>query len=290
MPVDVNEELPVLHPYNLRAVRHTQARISDKLSIFTGKELMASVALDFISAVRAIFPTIPEPALMSSVADVIGSPFTTDKLTCLTRRLAGNIRKLKAGHPALPWTGQHEREWMLAGIIKALPVTGHNGVAGLDYDFRILAGSAAGMTVTRFMSNKQARFISSRVGFPRFRSRKKLMPYRHGRELVRMLVYVLVDPAMCFEKPGFFHISCTGGLIKQNQKILARRSRVTPCPLGYTYDELPCHRCHVGYDKCYASVHAHAWQAKPCPRCKQAGWFDIENNQVVCMSCMQKGG
>lgn len=241
----------------------------------------------FVMDLYSCFPQIIRyDVFYSSVMTSAGKLMTREVIQQLAWRLAGNIKKLKAGIPVPPWTNQKELEWCPITIVKADLGYGYENTFGCFYEYRVLAGSPSGLKFTTFWSKKYARFISSDLGFRKTRIGN--FSCSDGRELTRMQLYLLLDPELSKEgRPIAYHYHVPASMQKHNLEIIKQRFRVTPCPLGYSLFQLPCISCPIGYEECKAGCHPKNYQSQFCPRCQDDKWFDPLHSSGICIDCIE---
>ena len=245
----------------------------------------------FDSFVRDVYECFPKQlkyeTFYMSTLDAAGKQLTRELIYNLTWRLAGNITKLKNNTIVGPFTTQTELEWCPIKIVKAVHTRGYDGKDGYMYSYRVLAGSPASMKFTTFWSTKYAKFIARSIGFKK--TRKVHYKFAHGSELVHMELYVLFDPALSKEdRPGFYHFHVPSGSKNRNLELLKHRYRLYECPLNLTMLEQPCYSCPQGYDSCTAGCHPSTYAVRGCPRCKDYGYFDPDEPNVICIECARK--
>lgn len=200
-----------------------------------------------------------------------------------------------------PWTQQSTPEWMPLVLLRATYGHSAKGKPGARYEYRILAGSAAGLQFETFWSLNFIKNLANRLGFRR--NRRSRFKFTDVMEMVQMRLYMLFDPALTREnQPGAYKFFIPASFIAYNQRILKRRFRVVPCPLGLPLSTLRCHQCPVGYvpephkegtlllaDGCYAACHPLGYYDKACPRCESiCAPFDPLSKGVVCVDCEHK--
>jgi len=204
--------------------------------------------------VRRVLGGVRGDVLLMSLRDLVGQEITRDLARTVAWRLAGNISKLRVGKEAGPWVHQAEEEWVPAQIISYSFKRSRWGEAGGLYRLRILAGSACPMILQQWWRSQFVRLLATRLGYSTGRG---AFPMRHISELVNLRVWLLLDPKLSQEKPGFYLVRCSSGLLKWNKQIVHMRYRQFDgkpwrCPRDYTH---PCCECEVGYLDCPASTH-----------------------------------
>lgn len=199
----------------------------------------------------------PERAVLDSVTYLLDRPLATAAIRDLSWRLAGNLKKLRAGKPVIPWSLQTELEWVPIEFLAMRQARTARDRPGGEFLVQVLAGSPCPIQFPLIMATGFWSMLARRIGFTR---RKGPRPYSHMAELVRLRCTVLLDPARCrpgqlgLDKPG-----CSGSMLDYNRMIIGLRQRTFEgqlwrCPRNY---QKPCYRCHVGYDECDAGTHPH---------------------------------
>ncbi len=243
----------------------------------------------FVMALYESFPpVIRYDVFFASVMDMVGKRLTRDLLHATSWRLAGNIDKLKKGTPVSQWVRQTEFEWCPITIVRASPGRNYSGKGGYFFEYRVMAGTPAGLKFTTFWTNPHVQFISKSAGFSR--TRKVHFKLHDGSEMVRMRLYLLFDPTLSKDdRPIAYKFHVPASCKTHNRRILKQRYRLIPCPLNYKLSEVKCHQCPQGYDKCEAGCHPKTFYVKACPRC-QVGetWFDPLGRGVVCVDCEER--
>jgi len=277
---------PPLVPFNIAATRQAAIRLRELMLPYAERPLVGLDFDEFVENIRKRLRLAPTAAVFVSLMHLAGTPLTPATIEGEAWRLAANLKKLRAGRPVLPWVAQRDLEWVAARIVSAEPTYDSSaGKSCFRYGFQILSGGPAYMTIYKNWSTGMAKFTAGRIGFTRRTgSRYRL---HTGYDLVRMLLYLLVDPAQSGALPGFSATTISSKFKSANREILKMRARVIPCPAGYSLAEMPCHKCHVGFVECPAAVHRHSWTVKVCPRCRLDGWFDPDSVEVICITCQR---
>jgi hypothetical protein len=193
-------------------------------------------------------------------------------------RLAGNIDKLIAGQPVLPWTRQSADEW-LPVLVTRVDDAYRRGKTGCIFHMRVLAGSPCPMLFTQFMSRASCAAISKRIGFSRN------IPYVHGAYVTGLRFWAHIDAGKSNESLFFREVDCTPSMRAGNRKILEIRARLQPCPRNYQHE---CMNCAIGYDTCIAAIFARELTLQLCPRCNLNARFDLTRSEEICLMCWQR--
>lgn len=242
----------------------------------------------FVQDVYSCFPlTIRYDVVFASLMNLAGKKLTPEVIRAAAWRLAGNMNKLKIGEPVPEWVRQTTLEWCPVNIKRANPGRGYDGKFGFFYEYDILAGTPAGLRFNKFWSMKYIRFIARELGFKK--TRKAHYRLLDGHELVGMRLYLLFDPVISKDdKPIAYHFAVPNSCKVFNTRLLELRYRIVPCPEGYSLEEVPCHNCPFGYDKCSAGCHPKTYEVRTCFRCGQDKWHDPLSKSLLCIECIQK--
>ena len=213
---------------------------------------------------------VPYDAVLQTCLPLSGSFFDEEASRKLAWRIAGNLGRLKEGLPASGWKVPAAPEWAPFQIRSARPVRTRKGIS-YRYGVIGLAGPPSGEEGSFAMSRRQLLAQARELGFerPKDCSKRPRAVLTHPSQLVRFLVYGLVDPEWCRDgRPGFREVRVTATMRQWNRRLARIRSRVEPCPRRYGW---PCHGCPVGYEDedggCIAAVHRSRWDAGACPAC-----------------------
>lgn len=228
---------------------------------------------------------ISRDTVFESVRYLAGSVLTAQVGMELCWRLAGNLRRLKAGTLAAPWTSQNINEWVPLQILRASPGRNQRGKIGYNYDFRVLAGSPCPMKIRAFWTRELIRLMTTRVGFSRWHSGP--YPFHHGEEMVGLRLLGELDTLRSQYSPTFYEVAVTGSFQKWNRdNVLKVRCRVDPCPREFIH---ACRQCAVGYAECPASTHRRDYVQQFCHKCGQEDvWYDLDLSTERCMNCQTK--
>lgn len=255
---------------------------------FVGDQIQGSAFYEFMSAVkRKLPPGTPDDLIEQSLYYLLGRTLTDDELFSLAWRLAGNLRSFRQLRPVVPWTYQHEFEWVPVQVLRGDPyLTRRSRKAGTIFQFQILAGSPCPLTTSQFWSRAMCRMIARRIGFtPTWRK----YPFRNPLQLVNLQLYVQLDPERSKEdEPRFFHVheEQPSSVINWNRQVMRMRRREAgffDCPENHPAS-LACHQCHVGLDQCAAAVHDQTFEWSHCRNCRRLAWHDPDHPRI-CVSC-----
>jgi len=277
-----------------------------ELSHYVGTTPVGPQFEQFVTDVRDLLPgKMPDKRpqdydkVFDSLRHMAGQPITKEDLRDNLWRLAGNLKRID-GHLAVPpWTCQPQAEWVPANITAIRRRRNNSGVLGYLFYFRILAGPACPMIVSRFWTSRFCYFLAEYMGFLREYSsvnRNADIPRRlfhHPSEFVTLRLELLLESRLSTgREPGFERVQVPPALLKFNLEQLKYRDRIDGkpyiCPEGYPEDFLCC-TCEVGYKKCRAGCHAEDYIVGSCPSChNDHAWFDPELLSAVCVICYEK--
>lgn len=295
---------PVEHHHNLTQVESLAGRLRRTLER-SGSQLTGEQFDQLVAQVKEVLPTsVPRRAVYESLRHLAGQRTTREQLHATAHLLAGNLPLLRKGNPVHPWSFQHKAEWVPVQITSAR-LGKHNDKVGWHFGVQILAGSPAGLRISKFWNNNFCRFISRELGFKRRPpvNSRTLQPvirqFRHPTEFVQLRFSALLDPELCERSDrglDFQKIKVRVAERKWNQRKMDQRDRVLPghsCPIGKTAEQLLCFKCPLGYlpsdsQRCEAATHGYPWQAYDCPSCKQRAWRDPVVSERECVSCARK--
>jgi len=277
--------------YNIPAILRLRDKLYDTLNEFVAAELIGETFARFVnSAVEVLPKNIPHETVFTSLLSLTGSEVTLTLAMEVAWRLAGNLRKLKAGIAVPQWTRQTATEWVPVQILEMVPGENYRKERGYHAHMRVLAGSPCPMRISKFWSQRYCSWMARNFGFSRPHRKTKglCIAYHHGSEFTNLRLMVLLDPQLTKDgKPGFDTTSITSGMKNWNSTIMKARAHVSPpCPEKY---EHPCHMCYIGYDRCLAGTHPRTWEARYCTGCNQDAWFDPKADTPVCITCSLGG-
>lgn len=215
---------------------------------------------------------------------------TKDDIKLFAWRIAANSEQLSNNVPVIPWIMQKHPEWMGMQIVDYKVMRNARGLTVGEYTFRVLTGSAAGLLVKKRLTRKACRALAKQIGFPRRKkkqTRKSLPRYKEFGDLIGCRMLGLFDAEHSVNGPGFWHMSCTGGMKTYNRNLLKDRSRKFDfkCPMDYTH---PCNKCPIGYDECPVATHPRTYELQHCSECGEENWFDTKLSGDMCVSCLTK--
>lgn len=224
---------------------------------------------------------VSKQAVIDSVAVVGDIIRTEEELDNFLWLLAGNTGKLKLGKPAYPWRRHRSDEWMPLQIVSSYPRRDYKDALGCDFVFRVLAGSACPMLVSKFWTLKFCRFVATQFGF----SRRGTAQFEEPSQFVGLRLHAFFEAGGSGRHPFFQKVHVA--FADHNRWLLKSRARVDfDCPNGFMH---PCYKCHVGYDQCPVGTHPKTFVPKFCPSCETESLFDPSKPKVLmCVNCQIK--
>ncbi len=271
--------------YNLSRI----AQWIDKGQIKLSKHLNTTPVGDefstFAHDLLDCFPTkLRYDAVFASIMYLAGTQLTADVIKDVLWRVAGNYDTLVTGKPVPIWINQSVLEWCPIVILKAEGGYGYNEEYGAFCEYRVMAGTPAGLKFNLFWNLRYAKYVAKDLGFKK--TRKKRYKFSDVTELTQMQLYQLFDPELSKEgKPGSYYFKVPSSCAQRNRMILQRRFREDECPLEYSLNDMACYQCPMGYDRCRAGCHPKTYYTKFCPRCNSESWFDPLGKGVICVEC-----
>ncbi len=192
----------------------------------------------------AALPQVPRDPLFETVRQLAGVELTPQLCLRFAWRVVGNIERLQAGQSIREWQVQFGDEWVPLQILTASPTRNQREELGFVFTFRVLAGWPCALIVDRFWSRRFCYVLSRQLGFTR---RTGKLPYTDGRQLVNLRLLGKIEAAKSLQRPFFQELHCPPNCREHNQRLLAKRLRLEPCPQNFTH---ACHR--------YASANLHS--------------------------------
>lgn len=252
------------------------------LNPYIDRTLTGSTPQDVCNDILGLLPaSVSEGAVFESVRVFAGKQLTHKMAAELAWRLSGNVDKLQAGIPALPWTHQLTDEKVPVCLEDMRPMR-RKDTPGYLFYCRALAGSPCPLVFTQFISTKSCRGIAETLGFS-----KPWGPYPCQTPLyfVNLLFYAHIEVARSKHQPGFTKISASSSMVRYNREKIEVRCRTKPCPKHFSHS---CAFCWVGYDNCEAAIHPVTYTVRDCPTCNSPGWFNPGEASLTCQQCRHK--
>lgn len=253
------------------------------LSLLVGVTFSQKRRKLFIGRLMQLLPKgVVKSAVETSVSALGDGVANEDELHRFVWMLAGNVNRLKRGQPVYPWQRYKADEWMPVQIVATYPKRDLRDVLGAEFVFRVLAGSACPMLVTKFWSIKFCRFLAPQLGF----TRRGAAQFAEPSQLVGLRAYAHFTKNK--SGTGLYFDQVLAGFSDHNRTLMKNRARVEfECPENFIH---PCHRCHVGYDKCPVGTHPKTFVNSYCSSCETDSWFDPSKPKItVCINCFIKG-
>lgn len=288
---DGTVQKPKLPPNTLSNVIKWRASLTEQLVPFCNETVRGNVLMAMtLTIARAIRKTnrvdhvLPclegdkthETVQRTIEAFLLGQIVTLQNIRSLVAMIAGNLYELRAEQALSPWTTQPIEEWALAMIEETRhAVTPVRHIPGIDFQFAILTGYAAGQSCDRFLPDGMAKKLARRIGL--LGNRERRTP--HFREFVRLYCYVHL---IAGDKLDIDQYHESASLAARNRaKVKTRADYRELCPEGLQF---PCHGCHVGYLKCPQGTHRKDFVLQECSNGHE-GHFDPDRRDTVCLEC-----
>lgn len=267
--------------YNVARITRLRNRIVDEVfyehynSVIVGDDIARMT-----QALRRVLPgDISYSVLYETVRSLSGQELTPPVCHEFAWRVAGNVARLKAGAPALPWVVQQADEWVLVQVLRALRGRNHYDRSGMWVDARVLAGTPCPKRLSKFWTHTQCAIVARSLGFTRPWG---AYPYTSGEQLVGLRFFAYIEAARSAESLWFKEVGCSSSCLKWNRELLKLRLRHYPCPRAYDH---PCHECVFGYEACDAATHPRNYHVAYCESCYQTRHFDPDLSTAHCLEC-----
>lgn len=267
-------------PFSYIRVRQYRDRIAQRaLRPYIDANMVGDTLRDVCRDTLAELPdSVSQPALFDSIRALAGTTLTRPVASTLAWRIAGNIEKLKAGLPALPWTRQMEDELVPVIVENVRPYTRKNK-PGYLLDCRAVAGSPCPMKFTQFFSQNSCYAIAQVMGFS---APWGAYAFTTAMHFVDLLFFAHVEAAKSRETPSFSTISVSSSMFQHNRTRIEVRTRARPCPENY---EHACIHCWLGQDQCQFATHAKTYVTRYCEACQTDRFFDPGDSSQMCVRC-----
>lgn len=309
-----------LRPVSLKKVIALKRLILDDVCFsYYGSVLEGETFREFVSRLlRGAVLKVGHGTVLASLLDVAGREFSPDLAEDVAWRLAGNYwQRLRKGVPVPPWSGRAEREWSYV-VVERVVASSRVRVAkdarqamaadrrglvhssGSSVTLRFLTGLPAGRRVVKFVSSDALHVVKAAFGFSKFDpsqysrsvTGREYFPLSDPRELYGMRALALIDPAACrADHVAYSDVRGTSSTLAWNKTLMRRRERTEhACPMNYPTDQVACHECMVGRDKCLAACHAKSFRVDRCEVCgRENAVLDPEDGPVdKCVDCAAK--
>lgn len=321
MAQKMKDGLPPVVPVVAAKVLQLQKELEESTFFpFYGLSVVGDVFIGLVEEVKqTALPAGDIGVFTQTCLNLAGKDFTRVLGADLAWRVAGNLPRIKGNAkkgilplPVPPWTGQADREWVLAEILRvegsqrrfkpkdASQAPGADGFvkrSGVELTFRLMSGLPAGRVVKKFWSYERVDMSKVDLGFDRFNRARYSNnfvgvshTYQDAAELCGMRLQVLVEPAKCTpDTVAFDEIYGTASTLAWNRRLTEMRARHEfKCPKGYP-DEFDCYRCPVGRDSCSAACRPTSLNQAPCAGCNNRhAWFDVAVSNQECLGCLAR--
>lgn len=252
---------------------------SKAIKTYVDAKIVGDTVYDLYKDLLAVLPEkVSQSAVFDSIRIYAGTELSFVEAKALAWRLAGNVDRLIAGEPVIPWSGQIGDERVPVDIEEVRPFTKKN-VPGVLLHCRAIAGSPCPLAFTQFFSSASCSAVARTLGFS---ASWGPYPYSNPAHLSRLLFFAHIDAEKSRTTPVFTTISASSSMVKLNREKIEIRCRARPCPSGY---EHPCASCWVGHDRCHAATHAHTYVSKHCHHCNADKFFDPGVKSDKCIQC-----
>jgi hypothetical protein len=230
-------------------------------------------------------PRITYETVEASCEPLLGEVLTEDGLYEFAWRLAGNLPRLRARHPVLPWSGIPKAEWMPMQVLEVEYEVTHFGKTAAKLHLQVLAGMACPMQVEKLWTTRYCHFVAPRLGFSRWATDR--YPFQDTQELTgfRFCAEVVAGE----HEVQFERVEIPSSCRVWNQRLVRLRARDLQgfkCPRKF-HESKPCFKCSFGQDRCPAAVRPRTLVKQHCNDCGSLKFFDPEH-QERCIRCDQK--
>lgn len=272
----------MLRSYRVEKVIALKRKLREKLKGYVGAKMHGDNYRLFLDDVFKMMPKSVQKYgdnVEGSVEGVAGQVMTDQVLDVTVWRIAGNLSRLSRKEDGVvpAWTGQRRAEWVPAQVLSASRCRNGTGKVGYAFTFLVMAGTPAGLRMTKFWSDQFCRFAARSFGFntrppPRHGDKPARGQFRHPTELVGMRLTAFVEPRLSTpSSPGFEKMRFGAADLTWNREQLKYRDRLLPayaCPHKVP-DAVPCFRCPHGAKSCRAGTHPADYVIKACATCKR---------------------
>jgi hypothetical protein len=246
---------------------------------YIAARLVGETIHDIVNDAAAELPqTISRDALFESLRVMAGTLLSQRDAKDLAWRLAGNVDRLIAGAPVLPWARQIANE-VIPVRVERIRYDKRRNTPGFSLFCRALAGTPCPMVFPQWLSNSSCRAISRTLGFS---APWGLYPYVSPLHFVNLVFFAHIEANKSNDAPYFKQVSSSGGLKLENKTIIAVRTRALPCPRGYTHE---CVKCWVGYNECAAAIYPRTLIQRECTSCAAVAYFEPDDDGATCVGC-----
>ena len=280
--------------YNVNWIVETRDLLSEAICFeYLNRNLSLADVKNIAQLVKELVSdNLVEDVLVESMRHLLGKQLQKAGARALSWRITGNVDRLRQQHAVPLWHGQRLREWVPVQIISGHKKFNAKKRLVVDYTFRIIGGTAAGLSTKKTWSIKFCRFIARDFGFSKSGGTRRFrkFPYSSPEQLVGLRLHVLLDPEVSGKEPGFRDIRHTTTTKSFNSEMLGLRFRTNKqfkCLVELPETKMPCHKCYVGFSKCIAGTHKSDWVVGRCNHCnRDEVFFDPERSSDRCISCV----
>jgi len=266
----------MLKRLSLPRVFKLRNKLIDALSPYVDRKISGETVKDLTRDVyNALPPKVSYDAVFETCRILAGNYLTLKESVELSWRLAGNLDKLIAAVPVLPWSQQLTDEWWPVQVLRLDPAY-RRGKSGFTVLLRALAGAYCPGVFEQFLSRPSCAVIARSIGFSNTR------PYSHHTHLVNLRLSVFIEAARSVDSPYFKEVACSSALRHYNAGIIDIRVRNKPCPLDYPH---LCENCAVGSSTCPAAIFQQDLVVKHCDKCEADRAFDLTRSDAMCLDC-----
>lgn len=291
-------DLPPLPTVLINNVLESRNKLVSKLQPLIDCKMTGDDFHAFVDMLHNNLPAnILRTTIQDSVKDLLKKRLTKARLFETCWRLVGNLNKLLDQKPVIPWARQDDFEWIPAQICEVQTTKRLNKLTH-ELTFQSLAGSIVPRKLMQYWSLKKTYYLSTfrndkNLGFgfnpSRINSRGEQQNdnlFYDIRQFYGLRCFLLLDPKKSQIDPFINTIGHSYATSSYNKKLISLRDRAkNPCIKGY--ENLECHHCPYGIDKCQLATHLKTYTLGDCPKCKKNTFFDpmeIEHKEL-CVDC-----
>ena len=243
---------------------------------------------------------MPSSSVRNSIKSLTGKVLTDSLLLELCWRIAANVDTLWVGKPVIDWTFQSKFEWIPA-CIDEIHVVKQDGNLKHRLVFQSLAGSIVPYKLVQNWSFEKTTYLavfkdSRGLGFGFNRSKinkrgentaKRL--FWDYRQCVGLRCFLLLDPvkSKARNEPVATEIGHNSSTMSYNKGLIKKRDRgITPC-FHRLSDDIECHNCPYGSDRCEMATHPRTYTVSVCKQCTVRSYHDSGDrlHPDVCVNC-----
>lgn len=292
-------EYPPLPQIAIKNVIDLRDKLVIKLNFLVGKLMTGEDFHTFVDELHRHLPAdILRSTVQDSVKDLLKINLTRSLLFETCWRLAGNVPKLLNQKPAVPWIRQDEFEWIPAQVCEIQTTKKLNKFVH-ELTFQSLAGSLVPRKLMQYWSLKKTYYLSTyrnekNLGFgfnpSKINARgeqKNNNLFMDIRQFYGLRCFLLIDPKRSQVDPFVTTIGHSYSTSSYNRKLISLRDRAqTPCIKNL--NDVECHHCPYGADRCQLATHPKTYKLGDCGRCQKNSFFDPaeEEHKDLCINCV----